>query len=510
MPKINQWGYNLKLVILFVVTVLITLLIITFYNSDNNQKVVVGDNGFSISNLTINKGATVAFIIEGKSPHWPASDPHPTHEGYPEKGGCVGSKLDACRPLKKGEKYSFTFDKVGMWGLHDHLFHGNTMIIIVRNRENFSLSSVKESLFSLFRGQLNCGNYDFGGIDNGSCKNGKTGVNLSSNISSKETAEQLKAKCNTQQACYKVEFQNITKRKGYVFAFNVINELKKIDAGVAGSCHGIAHNIGWAVYDVDPQHWKENLRKINTSCSWGALHGIVEQYIAITHNKLDKNSIKSLCQGVAPCNHGVGHLLLVQTNNVIAPALEICTVLPTLQDRNMCMTGVFMERMTLQNLVNDSPETRYNYWKNRLGEFENLCESFEGEENAACWAEIARPAIANFQQDPHKIFDFCNKSSTQEGSKYCRRRAISDLVLAYKFDLAKLKDTCEIAPKSDISFPRDCYIGIASVAMENLPKERKKEVVNYCESIPFQYINDCKNVLNGISLKDNVSVNSVN
>ena len=80
--------------------------------------------GFLPGTLRIKAGESVTFINKDSLEHWPASDIHPTHNLYPESGGCIGSKFDACRGLKPGESWSFTFNKKGTWEYHDHL-HSN-------------------------------------------------------------------------------------------------------------------------------------------------------------------------------------------------------------------------------------------------------------------------------------------------------------------------------------------------------------------------------------------------
>ncbi len=47
---------------------------------------------------------------------------HPTHTKYPETGGCIGSKFDACKGYAPGTNWEFTFNEVGVWGFHDHLY----------------------------------------------------------------------------------------------------------------------------------------------------------------------------------------------------------------------------------------------------------------------------------------------------------------------------------------------------------------------------------------------------
>jgi plastocyanin len=81
------------------------------------------DTGFVPSEVTVKQGETVRFVNNGSRDVWPASAMHPTHEVYPEDvvGQCLGSSFDACRGLKLGESWDFTFNQAGSWGYHDHL-----------------------------------------------------------------------------------------------------------------------------------------------------------------------------------------------------------------------------------------------------------------------------------------------------------------------------------------------------------------------------------------------------
>lgn len=79
--------------------------------------------GFGPSTVTIKKGQTVRFKNDSTTEVWPASAVHPTHSVYPQKSAsdCLGSSFDACRGLKAGEFWDFTFNEVGEWAFHDHL-----------------------------------------------------------------------------------------------------------------------------------------------------------------------------------------------------------------------------------------------------------------------------------------------------------------------------------------------------------------------------------------------------
>lgn len=490
MPRNKKSKNNLRLVIVFLASFLITFFISHKLVASANNIVILDDSGFSVQSLLIEKGERVVWKISGNNAHWPASDPHPIHTIYPEGGGCIGSMLDACRPLKSGEKYSFGFDKIGTWSVHDHLFHGNTMKVVVTEKRQILL-------FSILKQKSTSTNEAIKHID--------------LDLPSDHLALAIEKDCNQNQSCYMSILESITKKRGYGLAFEVVKELKKTDPAVAASCHRLAHGIGWTAYQIDSTHWKENLRKIDVDCNWGAIHGIVEQYVA-ANKKLDAETIKNLCAGDGACNHGIGHMLLVQTNNDIPKALTDCAVLKA-GEQHMCMTGIFMERMTLQNLVdkeNDSRIRRMAYWQNRLPEFEKMCEGFRTGQHEACWEEIARPAVGIFNGDPKKVFDFCNRSSTQEGANYCRRRAVSEIISSKKFDMMGLKYMCELAPDYDTNFPRDCYLRMANLALVSLPVTRKNEVEKFCGSIPISFTKACSDLISGKSINDSIIQNLLN
>lgn len=80
---------------------------------EKTMAISIDDTGFTPSMVNIAAGTTVTFTNNGQALHWPASDPHPVHTGLPG--------FDAKRGLSTGETYSYTFDKPGTFGMHDHL-----------------------------------------------------------------------------------------------------------------------------------------------------------------------------------------------------------------------------------------------------------------------------------------------------------------------------------------------------------------------------------------------------
>ncbi|OGG49044.1 hypothetical protein A3G63_00620 [Candidatus Kaiserbacteria bacterium RIFCSPLOWO2_12_FULL_52_8] len=88
-----------------------------------NAQVTYGPNGFSPSTVTIVKGGTVTFVNQGGDGMWVASAPHPTHEGYSgttRAQHCPDTTRTAFDQCGIGATYSFTFQKAGTWGYHNH------------------------------------------------------------------------------------------------------------------------------------------------------------------------------------------------------------------------------------------------------------------------------------------------------------------------------------------------------------------------------------------------------
>lgn len=74
--------------------------------------VILTQNGFEPTTLTIKAGTTVTWTNNSGQESTVNSDPHPTHTDYPPLN--LGAFAD-------GQSLSLLFDKPGMYGYHNHL-----------------------------------------------------------------------------------------------------------------------------------------------------------------------------------------------------------------------------------------------------------------------------------------------------------------------------------------------------------------------------------------------------
>ncbi len=99
--------------------------------------VTLTDQGFAPKSVTIKKGQTVTWVNESAQDMWVASNVHPIHSAYngttmqQHCPDAANSSFDACHGFSKGSTYSFTFDKTGTWGYHNHLDPSQTGTVVV-------------------------------------------------------------------------------------------------------------------------------------------------------------------------------------------------------------------------------------------------------------------------------------------------------------------------------------------------------------------------------------------
>lgn len=112
------------------------------------------------------------------------------------------------------------------------------------------------------------------------------------------------------------------------------------DPALAGSCHALAHALGRAAYEQ--LGFETALQTSGDVCGSGYLHGVIETHLA--RNPLTPDQIDALCPAASGrCFHGLGHGLMLASNNDLPAAVAACDNLPAHPQRVQCAEGVFME-----------------------------------------------------------------------------------------------------------------------------------------------------------------------
>ena len=319
---------------IIVIVLLLVALGMVFYRSyfsggvSKNVTVVISDAGFSPDSLIIEKGTMVTWVNNDSRPHWPASNFHPTHTLYPEQGGCIGSLLDACKGLSKGESFSFKFNKLGIWPMHDHLFPGFVMTIEVIPLPDLPLHKGEEKA-RLPDGQG-------GGLENFKNLNYTQQLETVKNLAE----EDLKA------------------------AWTLVKKTFVVDGQVVGNAHEFAHIVGNKAFE---KFGLDGVKICDETFAFGCFHGVTEKML-LTQGLANIKAIEEGCLKMFPpdksqnytgCIHGVGHGVYSFEGGVLKKALADCDIISE-PYRQYCYDGVFMENsFTPQSRIFDPK----NPWK---------------------------------------------------------------------------------------------------------------------------------------------------
>ncbi len=281
----------------------------------------------------------------------------------------------------------------------------------------------------------------------------------------------------------------------------------------------MAHGIGWGSYKRDPENWRALIQNMNSSCNYGAIHGVLEGYIkSLPDKSLKREVIGSICgeNPRADCNHIIGHLLLVQTDADVDKALDLCEVFTDARQNSFCISGVFMEYQTALNLVaHDLVPKSWLNWAPRLPELEKLCRSYGGKQAEGCWEEIIHVALVAFNNDPSRTWALCNSAQVPNGAKRCKRHSIGVIGASKNFDLPSLKSMCSIPQKnqkneaqSDPSFEAECSPALVSSALSTIPTG-VPEAVSFCGSLAPKFQPSCFSMIGAMAFSSEIIKNEL-
>jgi plastocyanin len=107
-------------------------------NPENMTRIEFTGSGFEPADVTVEAGETVVWVNEaGSATMWIGSDRHPTHTDYSgttlnehcQSGDQNSAAFDQC---STGDRFSFTFEKTGEWGYHNHrpYVQGGTVTVV--------------------------------------------------------------------------------------------------------------------------------------------------------------------------------------------------------------------------------------------------------------------------------------------------------------------------------------------------------------------------------------------
>lgn len=259
-------------------------------------------------------------------------------------------------------------------------------------------------------------------------------------------------------------------------------------------CHTALHFLGQEEYRLT-KDTKKSLGMGTPICFAGFYHGILEAYLTesglVNNNEKLAEAAPGLCGAednfeikkiYNECLHGLGHALMFATNGDLPESLKLCDTLGSIEDRNWCYSGAFMENST--SSTNKDHPSKYmkaddlmypcNILDKKYGEmcymlqsfyfaeishydwkeYERLCSLVPHEFEDECVNAIGQTQVG-FTQDPNVMRDNCGLLATKQRRNNCLKGVIGAMGERYGDGWSKVLNFCNYTV-SEADKP-DCY-----------------------------------------------------
>ncbi len=344
-------------------------------------EVVLRDDGFHPSKVTIQEGDTVVFKNATNKPFWPASNVHPTHTAYPE--------FDPKEPIPVGESWEFTFTKAGSYLYHDHIASNLEGEVLVERPD---------------------------------------GSHVNVDCSQERTVQ-----------CWEKMMIDTLERDGVEAALNQVLYLSETEPLFLNDCHGYGHLIGEKAYKLYVEQDNFDLTPATALCGYGFYHGFMETLLLTTGNVeearefcmvVDEKLRGKASAAATACFHGTGHGAIDGSDPttwgdpdaMMAPGFKVCGMLAQNElETYLCETGVFN---AIELLAMDP---KYKISELRQHPFE-LCNRQILSRREACYSNMI-PVILDFtDNDFTKAMEYINTHMIDHQEIAIDGHTINDMV----------------------------------------------------------------------------------
>ncbi|OGE33630.1 hypothetical protein A3C59_00100 [Candidatus Daviesbacteria bacterium RIFCSPHIGHO2_02_FULL_36_13] len=386
--KLTGFREQVSVICLLFVLFPVTCNLSTVLAHSEVQTVVMSEDGFEPSQVTVDENSTVLFLNKDKVDRWPASNIHPTHDLYPE--------FDPTKPIAPGQSWVFIPKNKGQWKYHDHLFpHFRGTLIVVKEKDG-PVSEIKDDV----------------GIENFFTKI----KNLFLNFYGKFSTSFLRLSINSSSLKIKdiEDVKKVFDVKGSVETWSFFKQTFKGEAGSSGNVHDMAHLIGSLVFEKEGF---EGIAICSADYAFGCYHGFLDKAFEKNLDNLENAEIACSSLGpinsgpVASCIHGIGHgVASFYNTSDLKNSLMACNSLKT--GSNYCHDGVFME------FARGASSSFYPL-SDRLSPCSNLREEFGDLYSFACGRNQPEVLMQRFNLSFEEVIDICSTSDDAQFKSAC-------------------------------------------------------------------------------------------
>ncbi len=439
---------------LFLITTLSLFHPLNIY-AHGNQVVEMTETGFIPTELTIDQNTWVTFVNQDTRPHWPASNPHPTHTLYRD--------FDPKKPLLPGETWKFQTGKIGTWRYHDHLNPHQRAVLTVVQENDTPLASPSPSINWVTKVQ----------------NRWQTFISWIQALRKRSTTipatpSQFAQFTEQKQQTY---LETYMREKGAKVAWKHLTDIEKTDRLSSSRIHDLAHVLGSLMYTVNDT---KGIVDCGEQFGFGCYHGFLDQVFTSNLSKMkevDEACAKSQSpRKLSTCFHGIGHgIASFYHVTQLDPALRACNTLT--QARESCYDGVLME------FARDAPVTFYSQTQPLYP-----CNVLENKYQQACGRNQPTVFMERFKYDIRRSLQTCSLAKQNTFKTACLSGLGFFIARKSLGDAEFITQECGILAVSDRAV---CISGAAGeLVYQNIPNGNTS-TQTICNSLPLSFAKSC-------------------
>ena len=271
------------------------------------------------------------------------------------------------------------------------------------------------------------------------------------------------------------------KEQGVDQAFDLLQiELTKKPA-LWKYCHALTHEIGYASYERFG--FQKAIVMERDECGSGYVHGVIERRFKNVQDLIPL--AQTLCtSGKIDCFHGIGHGLMLATDNNLPQSIVVCNTLQGVRERMQCYGGVFMENFDgddashpTQFLHADDPFYPCNeqsvesrsvcavyaprfYLKLHTGEYQNAmrwCENLDADVVQSCEEGLGAVIMKEHLLTPLSADNICDTFTLDQ-----KTNCLSGMISYFIVDHASAKQGAGLCPSLQADDRSTCEATVQS------------------------------------------------
>ncbi len=274
-------------------------------------------------------------------------------------------------------------------------------------------------------------------------------------------------------------------------ALEYLHRTSQTNPSLLRSCHSLVHEIGRSAY-LRYGDFAKAMSYRNEECNSGYLHGVIEEALAKSPDPLQK--IKDICSSYKgetylswECYHGIGHGLMLVTDNELPLSIAYCKEFQTHFMKDNCANGVYMENFNTDQKIHLShyldPHDPFVPCETQPNEFRELC---------YIYAPVYFLSLHPNQYDKALSWCLAVKNGNRDA---CISGVGSQIMKEQLYNTSAVESECN---KAQFGSQGICIAGAATLMANNYG--RLDEASAFCETLSFSNKWSCLAALKGMAI----------